>query len=469
MFFLIPIGSEEGVRRLPFITIGLIALNTVIFFITSLTMRSQMNDLERLHERLLEIEFNYTYRVMEIDPGLLNESDPVIFHEKFAEQEIIPEYSEDYDTWHALYEEFQQKQKGLVFRQWGFIPKDMNILKTLSSMFVHGDFFHLLFNMLFLWLVGCNIEDDWSWKVFIPLYVVSGIAACLLHAAMYPDSTSPLIGASGAIAGIMGAFMIRHYKTKVRFAYFIWILITRPFVGTFSIYAGIALPLWFIQEMTCAAGWSAPDGTAHWAHVGGFVLGAVIGLALKFFGLEKKYIAPMVEDSFEQLRTSPRMREINRKLNEGDTAAAVPLLLGVIDDEPENYDAPLMLARIYHEKGNLDAAAVMYNQAFAALIRAGDGDVVLSTLEEMREKNLILVISEKNLYNLALMLESGERHREAAELFGIYIRQFPDGRVRAKALQKVYRLFKDKLDKPVMAQGALACLKKEYPAFPVQE
>ncbi len=467
MFVLIPIGSEEGVRRLPLITIGLIAINTIIYFITSMTVSAQAEALEKLHERLIQIEVNYTYRIMEVDPDMLDETDFMVFHERFDQQGIIPEYSEDYDRWHALFNELKEKQKGFVFHQWGFIPKEMDILKTLSSMFIHGDFFHLLFNMLFLWLVGCNIEDDWSWKVFIPLYVVSGVVACLLHAAMYPDSTSPLIGASGAIAGIMGAFMIRHYKTKVRFAYFFWFF--RVVFGTFSIYAGIALPLWFIQEMACAAGWSAPDGTAHWAHVGGFAFGAVIGLSLKFFGLEKKYIAPMVEDSFEKLKTSPRMREINKMLNTGDAVAAIPLLLGVIDEEPENYDAPLMLARIYHEKGNLDSAVVMYNQALAAMNRAQDCDVVLSTLEEMREKNLISEISEKNLYNCAVMLETGERHREAAELFGIYVRQFPEGRVRAKALHRLHRLFKEKLDEPVLAEQSRAFLKKEHPDFPIQE
>ena len=163
------------------------------------------------------------------------------------------------------------------------------------------------------------------------------------------------------------------------------------------------------------------------------------------------------------------MKEINKILNTGDAAAAIPMLLAVIDEEPENYDAPFMLARIYHEKGNLDSAKVMYNQALAALVRAQDHDVVLSTLDEMREKNLIPEISEKNLYNCAIMLETGERYREAVELFGIYVRQFPDGRVRPKALYRLYRLFKDKLNEPVLAEQALGFLKKEHPTFPVHE
>ena len=148
MFFLIPIGSEEGVRRLPLITIGLIAINTIIYFITSMSVSAQAEALEKLHERLIEIEVNYTYRIMEVDPDMLDETDFMAFHERFAQQGIIPEYSEDYDRWHALYNELLEKQKGFVYHQWGFIPKDMDILKTLSSMFIHGDFFHLLFTSL---------------------------------------------------------------------------------------------------------------------------------------------------------------------------------------------------------------------------------------------------------------------------------------------------------------------------------
>jgi hypothetical protein len=320
--------------------------------------------------------------------------------------------------------------------------------------------------MLFLWMVGCNIEDDWSWKLFLGLYLLSGFVACLFHAAAFPKSEVPLVGASGAIAGIMGAFMIRHYKTKIRFIYFLWIFITRPFFGTFSIYAGIALPFWFIQQIF-GASWSVESGVAYWAHIGGFIFGASISAAFRFLGLEKKYIAPMVEDSFEKLKISQKMKEVYRKMDAGDTVGAMPLLLAIIGEEPQNFDAPLMLARIYFEKGNHDDAIVMYNKAFEIMLRMEDVDLILSTYEEIKEKNLLSKLSEKNVYNCATFLERHEKFEEAIKLFVLYIRLFPKGKVRQKAIYRTFLIFKHKLNNERMALGALEMLKKEYPEFHV--
>jgi len=291
---------------------------------------------------------------------------------------------------------------------------------------------------------------------------ISGVVACLFHAAAFPKSNAPLIGASGAIAGVMGAFMIRHYKTKIRFAYFVWFFFFRPFFGTFAIYAAIALPFWFVQQIL-GAGWSGETGTAYWAHIGGFVFGAVVGVSLKLFGLEKKYIAPMVEDSFEKLKLSPTMKEVTKKLDVGDTVGAVPLLLLVLDEEPQNFDAPLILARFYFEQGNLNDAVNMYNKSFNIILRIQNPDVALSVYEEIKDKNLLSKLSEKNIYNLAALLERIGKYDEAVEMYGSYIKLFPAGKVRAKAIYRTYLLFNDKLHNDAMAQSALAFLQKEYP------
>jgi membrane associated rhomboid family serine protease len=100
----------------------------------------------------------------------------------------------------------------------------------------------------------------------------------------------------------MGAFMIRHYKTKIRFAYFFWLIFVPPIFGSFAIYAGIALPVWFVMQIVSAR-WSVEAGTAYYAHVGGFVFGAIIGMGMKFLGIEKKYVAPMVEDVLSNERS----------------------------------------------------------------------------------------------------------------------------------------------------------------------
>ncbi len=466
MFFIFPIGSEAGVRRLPYFTIGLIAVNTIIWFITSSILSGQERALQEVNEKLLEIESRYVYRLVETDPTFLQEHDLDTVHEKFFSDEIIPQDSRDYEDWYKLYEDYEVKRSSLVFEQLGFIPKKFDFFKLFTSVFVHAGFFHLLFNMLFLWLVGCNIEDDWSWKVFLGLYFVSGAVACLFHALAFPDSKVPLVGASGAIAGVMGAFMVRHYKTKVRFAYFIWFFLTRPFFGTFAVYAGIAFPLWFLMQITCAS-WSVETGTAYWAHIGGFIFGAAVSTTFRFLGVEKKYIAPMVEDSFEQLKVSPKMKEVNKKLNMGDTVGAIPLLLALINEEPDNADAPLMLARVYFEKGHHNDAILMYNKALEVILRKGDVDVMLSTYEETKEKNLLNKLSEKNVFNSATFLERQEKYEDAAKLYVLYFRVFPQGKVRPKAIYRTYIIFKDKLKNEKMALNALELLKKEYPEFPI--
>jgi len=427
-----------------------------------MVLGGQINELEKINKELFDIESKYMYMIIETDPTLLTKCNIDEIGERFIADEIIPRDSEDYAEWMNLYKEFTTKRSNMVFERWGFTPKKFEFLKIFSSIFIHANFLHLLFNMLFLWLVGCNIEDDWSWKVFLGLYLISGVIACLLHTAFFPKSTVPLIGASGAIAGVMGAFMIRHYKTKIRFAYFLWFILIRPYYGTFAIYAGIALPFWFLQQIIFASG-GAESGTAHWAHVGGFVFGAVVGVSMKLFGIEKKYVAPMVEDSFEKLKMSPKMKEVNKKLDNGDTAGAMPLLLMVISEEPQNFDALLMLARIYFEKGHCDDAIVMYKKAFDIILQTENSNLIFSTYEEIKEKNILRKISEKNIYNLATFLEKDEKYEEAVKVFGLYIEIYPSGKVRPKAIYRTFLLFRDKLNNKTMAQHALAYLKKEHP------
>ncbi len=323
----------------------------------------------------------------------------------------------------------------------------------------------MLFNMIFLWLVGCNIEDDWTWKIFLGLYLVSGIFAALLHAAVFPKSGVPLIGASGSIAGIMGAFMIRHFKTKIRIAYFFWFFF-RPYFGTFSIYAGIALPFWFVEQII-GTSWSSESGTAYYAHIGGFIFGAVIGMAMKFLGWEKKYVEPMVEESFEKYKTSESMKTANQLLDSGNTTAAIPVLLHMIDEEPKNYDAPLILARIYHEKGNLNDALVMYNRVVETLLAQEDTQLLFSLYEELKERKLISGLSEKNLFNLAAAFERLEKFQEALDVYGFYISVYKTGRVRPKAMYRTAFIYKEKLNNQKMADQALASLKKEYPDWNV--
>jgi membrane associated rhomboid family serine protease len=136
-----------------------------------------------------------------------------------------------------------------------------------TYMFFHADVFHLVGNMLFLWVFGDNVEDAMGHARFLVFYLACGIFAGLFHAWMLPDSDSPLIGASGAVAGVIAAYLMLHPRVGV------WVLAFK--VIPLRITAGLALGLWVVMQLVMVA---MPDGgpVAWWAHIGGLMAGAVL-------------------------------------------------------------------------------------------------------------------------------------------------------------------------------------------------
>jgi membrane associated rhomboid family serine protease len=148
---------------------------------------------------------------------------------------------------------------------------------VLTSMFLHGDWFHLIGNLWFLWLFGDNVEDELGPIGFAACYFGCGIAAALLQLAVDPASPVPMVGASGAISGVMGAYAVRFPRVRVRV-----VAILIIFVTTFRVPAIVMLGYWFLLQLVGALPefGSADAGVAFWAHIGGFVAGVVIALGL---------------------------------------------------------------------------------------------------------------------------------------------------------------------------------------------
>jgi membrane associated rhomboid family serine protease len=142
----------------------------------------------------------------------------------------------------------------------------------LTSMFMHGGWGHLLGNLLFLWVFGNNIEDSMGHLRFLAFYLLCGVAAGLAHVYFSPRSGIPAVGASGAISGIMGAYILLYPRAKVR----TWVF---P-IFVFRLNAFIFLAYWFVIQLAGGlAALGVPDdvgGVAVWAHVGGFVAGLVL-------------------------------------------------------------------------------------------------------------------------------------------------------------------------------------------------
>lgn len=167
-----------------------------------------------------------------------------------------------------------------------FDTRDAYVVPTIvywtpfSSMFLHGGWMHLIGNMLVLWVYGNNIEDYFGPVVFLIFYIVAGLAAVAAYAVFNLQSQIPLVGASGAIAGVMGAYMVLHPRAEIT------VLIFFFFIQFIVLPAKVVLGLWFgMQLVMSLIGSSSGGGVAWLAHVGGFIFGyVVLWLLVKIWG-----------------------------------------------------------------------------------------------------------------------------------------------------------------------------------------
>lgn len=144
-----------------------------------------------------------------------------------------------------------------------------------TSMFLHAGWFHLISNMWFLWIFGDNIEDAFGRLPFLAFYLACGLVAGGAEILATPDSTLPMVGASGAISGVMGAYIVRYPRAPVRTLLFLFIFITRVRVPAY-VMLGYWIALQVLGGLPQLFGDAATAGVAFWAHVGGFTAGAAI-------------------------------------------------------------------------------------------------------------------------------------------------------------------------------------------------
>lgn len=160
------------------------------------------------------------------------------------------------------------------YMQWGVVPQivDQNPVSLITSMFLHGGFMHLAGNMLFLWVFGDNLEDIMGHVGFLLFYLASGIGAAFLQVFSAPESLIPMVGASGAIAGVMGGYLLLFPKAKVDI-----LVILIVIIRIIPVPAWIMLGLWFgLQLFNGLAADAGSGGVAYWAHAGGFVVGLAL-------------------------------------------------------------------------------------------------------------------------------------------------------------------------------------------------
>lgn len=361
---LIPIRHENmSARRWPVITLAVIALNIIIFLATHSSMESQAPQLGETHAHLLMLaamhpELTVPTQVEQI-VNKFHEQNPEVW-EMLKQENRAPE-----DAWDAhirliqdrdqlqaemdsLAAQYVDLRNSSISVQYGFVPSEQRPIAYITANFLHAGWLHLIGNMWFLWLAGFVLEDAWGRVIYTLFYFVAGAAALQFYAWTNPSSVMPAIGASGAVAALMGAFLVRFPKLKIEM---MWLFRFRSY--RFKAAAYWLLPLWLLTEVFYGTLFGAGSGVAHWAHVGGFVCGGLVAYALRLTHLEHKVNRAIEEKS--TWTSDPAIEQASELLEKGQHDEALLVLNNYLASSPGSVDACNLIQQTYWRKGDVPA------------------------------------------------------------------------------------------------------------------
>ncbi len=280
MLLLIPLGAEREDAWLPKATLGLVALNVLAFLLTSGA------ELDKRSSELEEVAQVAAHSIRGLPVAAQERakrySSPLTFLEEDTLWAFEARSDLDRERLTACREDYRRLKSEHAFYRYGFVPGNPTLLRFLSHQFLHADFLHLLFNMLFLWTAGGLLETTLGTAGLVPFYLLAGIAAALSHGATHPGSAEPAIGASGAVAGLMGACLALHARHPLRLALVAGFGLA-PRISLVSLPVAVVLGLWLLEQLFMAAFRSSALNIAFDAHLGGFAFGLLTALVLRLW------------------------------------------------------------------------------------------------------------------------------------------------------------------------------------------
>jgi len=376
---LIPIGHENlRGRRWPYISAAIIALNVLAFLGTHWTLEAESRRVGEIRSHILILAGAH--------PDLRMSEEAQSFVQNFEQnnpqlaEKLRSPSREIEDAWDArmrmvedpgelqldmdtLCQQYADEQNSSMLRNYAYVPAAPRPISYLTSLFLHAGWLHLIFNMWFLWLAGTILEDTWGRVIYPAFYLLCGLLATVAHGMVNAGSLTPALGASGAIAGLMGAFLVRFPKTKIRMMW-MFLLGFRIWRYKFSAPAFALLPLWLAQEFLSGVFTAASGGVAHWAHIGGFVAGALLALALRYTGLEQK--ADQAIEAKVTWTAEENLLAATDALDQNDLDGALDALKMHLAQKPDDAEAQNLLLNVYWKKQDMTA----YRDQLATVCRA---------------------------------------------------------------------------------------------------
>lgn len=455
----IPIGHQSlQSRRLPLITIALIIINLAAFLLTRDTLARESPELPevRTHIRLLAA----THPELNLPPTGRELINDIQKREPSAWALAKSPTRDLYDAWDArmrmsedpewlqqemdrLCARYDRLKETSVLERWAFVPAHPTWYSYVTANFLHGGWIHIIGNMWLLWLAGIVLEDAWGRALYLMVYLVGGAVALQAQALFEAGSNIPTIGASGAVAALMGAFLIRFPTIEIDLLWLVGLRFYRLSAAAYWL-----LPLWLLMELFY--GWlsGSSDGVAHMAHVGGFIFGGLAALAIKFSKLEN-VINRGIEAEIDPTYDS-HLDAIQDLIAEGKTDDALFELKQFFEDHKGNERALLMTQEIYWRQHNVPEYGRVTQELCGIHLAQRDTTAAIKDYEDLVAHGGGLPTAEMWLKLCAALEEKQEFERAAGE-YQELAEAYPKERHSLTALMAAARLVSNKLKRPQQA------------------
>jgi len=398
MWLILPVGHDQGVRRFPWVTASIVALCLLLQLHRSFFGASEEQVRAAIEERAsIEEEVVLEHRKAELSKLMADEgggaekieetaksirrgTDGTL--EKFRSGELTGKDDPRYVKWLATKSREEAVRRSDLAERLAYRPSSGLSLGLLTSAFVHAGWLHLIGNMLFLYLVGCNLEDRWGRGVFAGFYLAGCVASAGAYGLWHPNSEVGVVGASGAIAAGMGAFLICFHNTRIKL---LIVSLYRP-PTTMKMYAFWALPAWFLEQAMNS--WFESYGAgavAYSAHVGGFLFGLATAITLKASKIESRYLLPATAEGVEWQEDPEFLHALDLLKTKDKKAAALPLLQSAVRRQPRHEHAWLELTKLALSFGDTGLTAA----ALASYVGCLPRDRLRDAVKLVRETHLL--------------------------------------------------------------------------------
>lgn len=312
-----------------------------------------------------------------------------------------------------------------VSSEWGFVPNDPRWYTFVTSVFLHAGFFHIVFNLLFLWVFGDNVEDKLGHALYLLFYLAAGALSCTFFMLFtgFAKGSVPLIGASGAIAGVMGCYMVFFPEARIRVFYWVfWIL-----MGVFRIRAKWALGLWIAMNLV---NWLVfrshfVTGVAYAAHVGGFAVGIGVAILLKGWLVRTGRVTRDDERTgFAPGGAAPSRPAREFRPQAFQHAGSGPAVAAA-ETDPPILDQEFVSPRVQTDRDHEGFFGT--EEAIVECVRTGEMDVALEKYADYVRMRHAKALPSRSQIEIAAELFRRQDYEGALEAYRRYLSRYPAG------------------------------------------